>query len=158
MANHLQPPYASMDDALSDMSSIRTSVFSKPTSITTKSSDASLGTADGECSRPIDAPMLESYDGCTTRTIALRRSLLTDIGRPNSTSDSSEGSVSGLHGTRQEPSTVTQAPSTFGTSHFTNSTSAVTLCLMQTSKSKANVSAARSDLRHHAKRHGVLAG
>jgi hypothetical protein len=120
MTNNLQPPsdvadneadkaprilhirYASMDDALSDMSSLHTSVFSKPTSITTKSSEASLGAADRECSRLIDALTLESYNDCSTRTIALHKSSLTNIGWPNSKSNDSKNSISGLDGTYQE--------------------------------------------------------
>jgi hypothetical protein len=91
-----------MDDALSDMSSVHTSVFLKPTSTTTKSSDASLGTANRECSRLIDALTLESYNGCSTRTIALHKSSLTNIGWPNSKSNDSKNSISGLDGTYQE--------------------------------------------------------
>lgn len=46
---------ASMNDVLSDVSSTRTTVFSKQTSITTKSSYSSLSVKSGRCSRLIDA-------------------------------------------------------------------------------------------------------
>jgi hypothetical protein len=119
--------YASMNDALSDMLSVRTSVFSMRTSITTKTSHTSINTADVQCSRLVDALDLESYNESTFCTITLRESSLAHIGRLDSALSSTGNSIGGLYDRHDDPSmldaefeeltTATAPPSAYSASH-----------------------------------------
>jgi hypothetical protein len=92
--------YTSTNDALSDMSSTRTSVFSKQPSVTTKSSHASMNTADGNYSRLIDALALEvDVNGLRKSAAADRGSSFNNASSLNSKPNGIDNEIDSLRNT-----------------------------------------------------------